>query len=480
MAGLGAATRLLSEACCPCEFEVTILEESDRAGGRCRTVYCDGTPVESGATYIHGSCGNTLFDLGKKYSVECEPLDKELRGTAIYCNDHGSLHPDERDVFEKCEELFDSVLDALKDKEWSGVEEDMYKYMRGKYFEKSVDLSSKCSKNIESLVECVFTYRIIMEGVNESVKCCKGVGVSSYYDYELPEGPEFFVFKNGSSYDSIISKMEKEVVDKSSGRGKLLYNTEVKTVRWTPSASESHCKPVVVELSNGDQFEANHVIVTLPLGALKRCVDVGEGTSPLFVPALPDKKVEAIHKIGFGLLNKVVLSFDELPLEGSNSYAVFLWTNDRTSAELCQQYPWLVSFCSLERIGSSGLYYTFFAGEDARLLATTSDEDISEGFRAALEMFLKKKVTLPKVVIKSDWEGKPFYGSYSYNRPDSDKKHRTELACPLGGTTPQVLFAGEATHPTHFATTHGALESGIREGDRLITHWTQPNDTLAH
>ena len=35
----------------------------------------------------------------------------------------------------------------------------------------------------------------------------------------------------------------------------------------------------------------------------------------------------------------------------------------------------------------------------------------------------------------------------------------------MGG---RLLFAGEATHPRHFSTVHGAIETGWREADRII------------
>ena len=33
----------------------------------------------------------------------------------------------------------------------------------------------------------------------------------------------------------------------------------------------------------------------------------------------------------------------------------------------------------------------------------------------------------------------------------------------------RLLFGGEATHPKHFSTVHGAIEAGWREADRIIT-----------
>ena len=40
----------------------------------------------------------------------------------------------------------------------------------------------------------------------------------------------------------------------------------------------------------------------------------------------------------------------------------------------------------------------------------------------------------------------------------------TVLAEPVG----RVLFAGEATHDTHFSTVHGAIETGRREAERIL------------
>ncbi len=59
---------------------------------------------------------------------------------------------------------------------------------------------------------------------------------------------------------------------------------------------------------------ADVVLCTLPLGVMKEWVSTTNRTanSPQFVPSLPDWKVAAIERLGFGNLNKVVLCFERI------------------------------------------------------------------------------------------------------------------------------------------------------------------------
>merc|ERR1711981_1103638 len=56
-------------------------------------------------------------------------------------------------------------------------------------------------------------------------------------------------------------------------------------------------------------------------------------------------------------------------------------------------------------------------------------------------------------------------GSYSYVNSRLSEDAHSVLAEPAG----RVLFAGEATHDTHFSTVHGAIETGRREAEKIIT-----------
>lgn len=53
-----------------------------------------------------------------------------------------------------------------------------------------------------------------------------------------------------------------------------------------------------------EEIEADHVIVTIPLGVLK------QKHKSLFAPPLPERKVDAIRNLAIGMANKIFLTYD--------------------------------------------------------------------------------------------------------------------------------------------------------------------------
>jgi hypothetical protein len=70
---------------------------------------------------------------------------------------------------------------------------------------------------------------------------------------------------------------------------------------------------VKVTTSNGETFEGDIVLVTLPLGVLK------QGTVD-FEPPLPGWKVDVINRMGFGNLNKIGLQFPSVFWDDTKDY----------------------------------------------------------------------------------------------------------------------------------------------------------------
>lgn len=75
---------------------------------------------------------------------------------------------------------------------------------------------------------------------------------------------------------------------------------EQETEEGGDSSAEQQQQPVKVKLASGEVLEASLVLVTVPLGLLQH-----GGVE--FIPALPEWKVAAAKKLGFGDLNKVVM-----------------------------------------------------------------------------------------------------------------------------------------------------------------------------
>ena len=117
----------------------------------------------------------------------------------------------------------------------------------------------------------------------------------------------------------------------------------------------------------------------------------------------------------------------------------------------------------------------FIAGAGAKKMETLSDEQVQADVMKLLQHFLNDMeefqdiLETPISIKKSNWATTPYvFGSYSYQTIESElaRVGPETLAKPVGDN--RILFAGEATHERYFSTVHGAIETGMREADRLI------------
>lgn len=88
------------------------------------------------------------------------------------------------------------------------------------------------------------------------------------------------------------------------------FNSPVKKIKYGGLG-------VKIECENDTQYDVDHVVISLPLGVLK-------AGAVEFEPALPKWKTGAIERLGFGLLNKVVLVYKEAFWEMDRDMAGFL------------------------------------------------------------------------------------------------------------------------------------------------------------
>jgi monoamine oxidase len=173
-----------------------------------------------------------------------------------------------------------------------------------------------------------------------------------------------------------------------------------------------------------------------------------------FTPALPAPKQEAAHGLPLGIDNKFWFYLaGDWPELGSNWHISGAIGRMQTGSyqlrphkrPLIEMYLGGDHALELER---AGLAATAAFGRD----------ELANLFGSRMRSCLTP-------LAGSAWTGDPFArGSYSYAKP-GHADDRAVWAAPLAQ---RLFFAGEATSPNFFSTTHGAYLSGVRAAQEVL------------
>lgn len=454
IAGIGAARELSKDNC----IDVVLLEASDRAGGRTCTEIIDNTPVELGATFVHGAGEqNIIYQLAKHSGMvlDCNKREVWDKSTLSGVLTNGEQIPSE-DVMRYWKMFFnlaDDIAGTDNAPTWGSMYGDLYSFLDTEF--------TKCSKssdetvNTPPYVKSIFDTFVNWLAISEGGDKCKGIAINGCYR-SLP-GDHEARFESVYSYGYLINKLVDDLPIC------IQYNSEVISIN-------SENSPTVIKCNNGCQYEADHVIVTIPLGVLKkRCLENLSPSASLFIPPLPAEKQMAIRNIGFAQVGKIVLQFDQ---EVTSKYClgplmIFWCPEDKNDSVISKKFPWAKDLFLLERIQKSNLYESWVSGSAVASVEQASKEEITEAFTYILSKVFKHAI--PKIVdvYMHKWQSDPFYhGCYTVHLADVDMADNVaKLREPLNNN--QVLFAGEATTEEYYSTVHGAYLSGIREAKRI-------------
>lgn len=228
----------------------------------------------------------------------------------------------------------------------------------------------------------------------------------------------------------------------------IFYDRTVESIRYGVDG--------VLVYANGQEFRADMVLCTVPLGILKRG-DIE------FLPPLPQRKKDAIDRLGFGLLNKVAMLFPY------NFWGGEIDTFGHLSEDPERRGEFFL-FYSYSSVSGGPLLVALVAGEAAIEFEKASPVESVERVMDILRgIFNPKGVDVPNPLqsVCTRWGQDRFsYGSYSYVAIGASGDDYDILAESIGNG--RVFFAGEATNRQYPATMHGAFMSGMREAANIL------------
>ncbi|XP_028038356.1 probable polyamine oxidase 5 isoform X2 [Bombyx mandarina] len=449
--GLGPAGCTAASTLAQAGKKILALEAQNRIGGRVKTVPFGDGVIELGAEWIHGTHPSRVYDLAIKNNVSIisqnlgfeayrsngtkadTALINELFEYTLEVQEHPPETPQPLGQFitTKIKEyLGEKHPDVLKDKDY--VDEILH------FLDLLVD-NYEASNSWNDVT--TQTHYVDLEG-DQHMSWHRN-GYSTLFDILLN------TYKGGPGYPNLEIQLNKEVV----------------LIEWPTDPEQL----VTVSCKDGTKYTANNVIVTVSLGVLK------ERHSALFTPTLPQTKVTAINKIAMGLIGKAVFHFDVKWWRADREAFYLFWLKgDGLSKN--ETDDWTTDIVGYTVPKGCEKCLTFWMKYDTAMMVEKLPEDVVKSkIMEILRKFLGKHFTIPEPVamIRSDWHSNPFTrGSYTYDNVDAPKypDARIHLGEPLldSAGKPRVLFAGEATDPTHFSTVHGATDTGYREAMRLL------------
>ncbi|OSZ82618.1 hypothetical protein CAP35_04955 [Chitinophagaceae bacterium IBVUCB1] len=400
IAGIYAAKQLMNLG-----IDVTVLEASGRTGGRIMGLegFAD-FEIELGAEEVHGK-------KSEWYNI--------VSGTpGITFNSASS------------EDYF-YIANVLKSETgWAGNNV----LTQAKNFESTARNYSGTDKTVQQQAtaqginpdgfEIINAYLGNEYGTSNNVLSIKGI---TEEDQLWESGDDNYTLKTGS-YTQVLKHHFADVISK------VKLNHPVTQINYSGNT--------VQVTANGNSFETDRVIITVPLAVLQH-------NSIQFRPQLPEAKRNAISKIGMGAGMKIILKFNDR-----------FWAADTGTiigGPKSAMY-WTPGFGK----STAALLTAFVMGEKAQYLSSLGDGatnvllaelDQMYGNNAASKAFTNAHIM--------DWGKEPYIrGAYSYPIVGGGISQRKELATAIDN---KLFFAGEATHTAgHSATVHGALETAIR------------------
>jgi len=403
-----------------------------------KTLWNKKTPVsaELGGSVLTGASGNPLTVLARQLTI---PLHKIRDSCPLYRSDGTPLDSNlDTEMFNTFNSLLDAADRLRRSEEFGSVVNElslgttMETLIRNRF---GADASGKVnlSKDQRALIDW---HLANLEYANAAELVQLSLAQWDQDDpYELQGDHNLCPGGNFKLVYALADKLP------------ILYGSHVAAVAYGASG-------VQVTDTNAKVFHGDAVVCTLPLGVLKR-------QEVTFEPELPARKQKAIERLGYGVLNKIILLFPYAFWSDSVDTFGYLGQDTTSRGEF-------FLFYSYSTVSGGALLIGLVAGTAAIEFEKLDPHQAINRVMSVLTTIFEPrgvKVVKPLKCVCTRWSGDPYArGSYSHVQVGAMGEDYDVLAEAVGE---RLFFAGEATWRKHPATMHGAFLSGMRAASQV-------------
>ena len=422
--GAGIAGLTVANALVHGGVECVVLEARDRIGGRLHTVDLAGSPVDLGGSWIHTPVGNPMRAFAQHVGVACRSANPLPELAGFDCAERRRLSSAEVEAslgmqLEGFPQAMGRLLAELGPD--ASAADGIEAYVAGAGL--APGPARRARQALHALIEA------------ESADLTERQSLRWMWN-EIEYGGHYFGDVPVGGYRGLVEAMAAGV--------ELRLGVDVAEVNRSASG-------VRVRSGDGASEEGSHVVVTVPLGVLRR-------NALRFSPALPPDRLAAIERLGFGRYEKVALRFDEPFWRPAGLPHAMIFPRDPDARAV-----WVIG---QDAFGAGPvLVFQVFHTAAGHLLEGTADY-AAQWALGLLAEALDSPPPAPAAVAVTSWANDPYTGgAYTHIPPGASPADADLLGEPIGG---RLLFAGEHTQSARMAYADGAMTSGIREAKRLL------------
>ncbi|KAM9776107.1 lysine-specific histone demethylase 2 isoform 3-T3 [Syngnathus typhle] len=415
--------------------QVLVLEARERIGGRVWDDTTLGVVVGRGAQIVNGCVNNPV-------ALMCEQMGVAMHKLGERCElfQEGGLATDPA-IDKRMEFHFNAILDVVA--EWRKDKSQSQDMPLGeKVQELKKNFLQESGIQFSELEEKVLQFHLS----NLEYACGSSLNQVSPVSARSWDHNEFFAQFSGDH--TLLTKGYGTLLQKLAEGLDIRKNCPVKTIDYSGDVVRVTC-------SNGSQWTAKKVLVTVPLTLLQK-------NFIRFVPPLPERKVKAIHSLGAGIIEKIALKFPyrfwDNKVQGADYFGHIPPTPDKRGM--------FTVFYDMDPQGKQAVLMSVIAGDAVAAVLDMQDMDVAgECMKVLRELFKEQEVPEPLHFLLTHWSKDTWSQmSYSFVKTGGSGEAYDIIAEDIQG---KLFFAGEATNRHFPQTVTGAYLSGVREASKM-------------